>query len=197
VAVSPDGRWVATGSFGSNDGFGARVWDARTGRPIKALPVGGGCRLAFSPDGRWLLTTGGGSRLWRTDSWEGGAALGGHACFAPDSRMLAVEGEGGTIRLVEVESAAEVARLAAPVRANVIPLCFSPDGTQLVAGEAESETLIVWNLRALRQDLQPHGLDWDAPPYPAPAAAGDRPHLSVDVDLGNLVPRAAAASTGP
>jgi serine/threonine protein kinase/WD40 repeat protein len=189
AAVSPDSRWVATGSFGAEDG-GARVWDARTGQPVKSLPVAGFCHVAFSPDGRWLLTTGGGSRLWRTETWEGGPALGGHACFAPDSRLLAVEGEGGTIRLVEAESATEVARLAAPVRANVIPLCFSPDGTQLVAGEAESETLIVWDLRALRQELQPLGLDWKALAYPPAAAAGPLPPIRVDVDLGNFLQRA-------
>jgi Tfp pilus assembly protein PilF len=110
--------------------------------------------------------------------------------------LLAVDGEGGTIRLVEAKSAAEsaveVARLAAPVRANVTPLCFSPDGTQLVAGETESESLIVWDLRALRQDLQPLDLDWEALPYPPAAAAGPLPRISVDVDLGNFVPRAEA-----
>jgi serine/threonine protein kinase/WD40 repeat protein len=192
AAVSPDGRWVATGCFVAEDAFGARVWDAHTGQPVKALPVAGGCRVAFSPDGRWLLTTGGGSRLWRTETWEGGPVLGGHACFAPDSRLLAVEGDGGTIRLVEAESGVEVARLAAPVRANVVPLCFSPDGTQLVAGEGESETLIVWDLRALRQDLQALDLDWEAPPYPPAAARGPRPPISVDVDLGNFAQRAQA-----
>src|SRR5262249_13410075 len=78
-AVSPDGRWVATGSHQSDDGIAARVWDARTGQPVKALPVPGPCGVAFSPDpeGRWLLTTSGGGRLWRVGTWGEGPALGG------------------------------------------------------------------------------------------------------------------------
>src|SRR5262249_25880285 len=185
-AVSPDGRWVATGSHTSDDGFAVRVWDARTGQPVKALPVPGPCHVAFSPDGRWLLTTSGGGRLWRAGTWEQGPALGGLAsCFAPDGRSLAVEGKGGAIRLVEADSGAAIARLEGPVHTSMIPLCFSPDGTHLVAGDDENERLVVWDLRALRQDLQALGLDWHAQPFPVAAQSGPLRRLSVEVLLGH------------
>src|SRR5260370_27975606 len=45
IAVSPDGRWIATGSFG---GPGAKVWDAETGDLVKELPVANMCHVAFS-----------------------------------------------------------------------------------------------------------------------------------------------------
>jgi serine/threonine protein kinase/WD40 repeat protein len=189
--VDPDGRWVATFSHTNVDGL-VRVWDADSGQIVKALPVplGGGC---VSPDGRWLLTVGGGCRLWHTDTWEEGPALAGRAgCFAPDSGSLAILGEGGVIRLVEADSGAEMVRLEAPVHESLVPLCFSPDGTQFVAAGAETETLVIWDLRALRQDLQPLGLDWDAPPCPTAAQGGPSPRIDVDVVLGNLVQRAEA-----
>src|SRR5262249_19849642 len=36
VAVSPDGRMVATGSF---NGCGVKIWEARSGKLVKELPV--------------------------------------------------------------------------------------------------------------------------------------------------------------
>jgi WD40 repeat protein/Tfp pilus assembly protein PilF len=189
--VDPDGRWVATFSHNNDDGL-VRVWDARSGKLVKALPVpsGGG---GFSPDGRWLLTVGGGCRLWHTGTWEEGPTLGGRAgCFTPDSGSLAIQGEGGVIRLVEADSGAEIARLEAPVHTGLVPLCFSPDGTQLIAAAVENQTLVIWDLRALRQELQALDLDWDAPPYPPAAKSGPLPRIDVDVVLGNFAQRAAA-----
>jgi eukaryotic-like serine/threonine-protein kinase len=172
-AVSPDGRWVAAFSHSSDDGFGTKVWDSRTGRLVKALPLSPGSG-GFSPDGRWLLTTGGGCRLWRAGTWEEGPTLGGPAgCFAPDGRSLAIEGDGGAIRLVKADSGVEFAHLEGPVHTRMVPLCFSPDGTRLVAAAVETETLVIWDLRALRQELQRLDLDWDAPPYPG--AKRDKP----------------------
>ncbi|HYT78086.1 MAG TPA: WD40 repeat domain-containing protein, partial [Actinomycetota bacterium] len=54
VAVSPDGRLVATTH---NDGT-VRMWDAATGEELHVLrghrgPV---AHATFSPDGRWLAT---------------------------------------------------------------------------------------------------------------------------------------------
>ncbi len=54
VSVSPDGRWVATGSHGRG---GAKVWDAATGRFVTDLiPTQSFVTVGFSPDGKWLAT---------------------------------------------------------------------------------------------------------------------------------------------
>jgi Tfp pilus assembly protein PilF len=73
----------------------------------------------------------------------------------------------------------------------VAPECFSPDGSQLVAGGVQSNLLYIWDLRALRAELKKLGLDWDRPDYPpAPPAA---PPLQVRVEMGDLLKRAEAA----
>src|SRR5262249_48686811 len=57
VAASPDGRWVATGSYG---GPGFQVWDTLRNAQARLWQTGD-ADVAFSPDGRWLVTGSGGS----------------------------------------------------------------------------------------------------------------------------------------
>ena len=53
VAFSPDGKWVATGSWDKT----ARVMEAATGREVAKLTHGDSVRsVAFSPDGKWVAT---------------------------------------------------------------------------------------------------------------------------------------------
>jgi WD40 repeat protein len=53
VAFSPDGRWVATGSYDNT----ARVFEAASGKEVSRLTQQGPVSaVAFSPDGRWVAT---------------------------------------------------------------------------------------------------------------------------------------------
>jgi tetratricopeptide (TPR) repeat protein/WD40 repeat protein len=170
-AVSPDGRWVATGSHGLREGAGAKVWDAHSGRHIVDLPAGSGCNVGFSPDGRWLLTTGGRFRLWEVGTWREGPALGGPGspwafAFTADGKLLALEDAPAVVRLVEPDTGREVARLTAPEQARLAPQFFTPDGCELVAQGTETRHIHIFDLRALRRGLRELGLDWDAPAYP-------------------------------
>jgi WD40 repeat protein len=82
IAVSPDGRLVATGSHG---GTKVRIWQALSGKLEKELPVETWSRVGFSPDGKWLAT----SRwanccLWAVDGWQQGPEIGGDRfCIFP------------------------------------------------------------------------------------------------------------------
>jgi serine/threonine protein kinase/WD40 repeat protein len=200
-AVSPDGRWVATGSHQNTDGFGAKVWDGRreaNGRLEQKLPVPGLCNVSFSSQGRWLLTTGGGCRIWRCDRWTEGPMVGGaYGCFTPDEQLIAVGDTPGVIRLVETETGTELARLEAPEQSLLIPGTFTPNGEQLIAGGVDTSALHVWDLRWLQHGLRQLGLAWDAPPNallgssdslaPPPSPVPAIP-IQVSVDLGELAP---------
>jgi WD40 repeat protein len=194
-AVSPDGHWVATGNHSNLQGIGATVWEAKSGRLERDFAVGGLCSVGFSSDGHWLATGGGGCRLWKVDTWEEGPTVappgeGGAFAFTPDGRVLALDAGLSQVRLVEVDSGAELARLTVPEQTRVAPTCFSPDGAQLVAVGTESQLLYIWDLRALRAELKTLRLDWDRDDYPPAVPAAPSP-LRVELDGGTLFPRKA------
>lgn len=171
TAVSPNGRFVATGTHGGTTPIGVKVWDSRNGARVAEFQALGGL-LTFSPDSRWLASTGGGLRLWRTDNWtvgplilEGDKASG--CVFSPDSQVLAVGGHA-SVRLVRVDNGTELARLPFLEQARFFPQCFSPDGSKLYALNIDTAELAVWDLRQLRAELSDLGLDWEVPPLKPP-----------------------------
>jgi WD40 repeat protein len=180
VAVSPDGRWIATGTHGASAQL--KVWEADTGRLVRDLPAEGMCVPSFSPDGRWLAATGRGCRLWAVPSWQPGLELldQGKCAFSPDGRLLAVETGQGAVRLIDPSTGREYARLEDPDQDRADRLCFSPDGTKLVAVSNDSFAVHVWDLRIIRNHLDAMDLDWDLPAYP-PAPAADATPLSIEV----------------
>jgi serine/threonine protein kinase/WD40 repeat protein len=180
VAVSSDGRLMATGSHSE---FGAKIWDATTGKLVTDLPGTYG-EVGFSPDGRWLAARGYGLRLWDVASGRGGPEIGGgNFTFSADGKTLAAETSSGVLRLVDPNSGLEFARLEDPNQDRALYLTFSPDGSHLIATNDDSQSIHVWDLRLIRAELAEMGLDWDQPPFP-PAKADDHRPLTVHIDLG-------------
>ncbi len=192
-SVSSDGFWVATGTHDSKgNGARAKVWDGRSGQHVADLSVAPHCKVGFSPDGKWLLTTGGAFRLWEVGTWREHRTLGESTyndgfAFSSDGKLLALgDAAPGVVRLVDPDTGREVARLIGPEPTRLHPLCFSPDGAQLITFGSESLEVHLFDLRAIRKQLKERDLDWDAPPLP------DAPHvrsepLRVEVNMGNFL----------
>jgi serine/threonine protein kinase/WD40 repeat protein len=197
VFVSPDGRWVVTGSHQLDDsGVRYKVWDADTGRLVANLPIAEvGSFHGCSPDSRWLYVSGKESRrldvaslaaappqpvapaadrdlplwenAWRSEPMRVGGT------FSPDHLLAAFGDLDGSIQLVLVEKDEEVARLVSPEVGRIFPRSFSPDGALLLAAGEETGDLYVFDLRRIRQQLAELGLDWgDGQPTP-PVKAKD------------------------
>jgi WD40 repeat protein len=163
VAVSPDGRWVASAS---HQGDTVKIWDLHSGRLVRRLKQGGGYGYCqFSPNGKWLATGLDGNRLWAVNEgpWSEGPRLRpGDALmpvFSPDSTVLAHETNTALVRLVDVASGREIVQLPDPYLEVVTPL-FSPDGTRLITRSEGVRGIHVWDLRSIRQQLATMGLDW-------------------------------------
>jgi WD40 repeat protein/tetratricopeptide (TPR) repeat protein len=176
-AVSPDGRWVVTGSHVAGS---VVVSDAATGRRVKQLCAqGGGGR--FSPDGRWFAVGfgQGSGQLWRVEGWEPAGDLPGRYCaFTRDSAMAAVGVGFGEVRFIACDTGREVARLEVPDQTPLEPVAFTPGGGELIVRAPHFGSLLAFDLRGLRADLKPLDLDWAWPdflPEPAPANPAGAP----------------------
>jgi tetratricopeptide (TPR) repeat protein len=189
VAVSPNGRWLAAGGWHE---AGVRVWDLhrrRLERIVRPTDAVGDASyfVGFSPDGHWLVSSNHvGSEpsyyFWNVGTWElgrridqerGGIASGAPA-FSTDGRLMALGIALDQVLLADSATGRELARLTTLQPVTPTPLVFSPDGTKLVAATRQ-KTALLWDLRRIRAQLAPMGLDWDAPPYPSEPGASDVP----------------------
>ncbi len=153
IAISPDGRLVATSSA---DGK-LRLWSPETQTRVGALPRGSGApatSLAFSPDGETLASDGPGGmlRLWSVaDRRAIGSPLGSgisHVAFSPDGRTLA----GGATRTVALWDVATRRRRGGPLTGHEQPVtdvAFSPDGRTLAAS-AGNGIVRLWDVATHR-----------------------------------------------
>jgi WD40 repeat protein len=129
VAWSPDG-----GRLLSRTADGTRLWDARTGRELAALPATGapGISAAWSPDGRQVLTESGiGPEVWETSSGELARVLQTSAAssdleFSRDGARLAgtsIDERGFAIRIWDWPAGSELLKL----RDSGLRIALSPD----------------------------------------------------------------------
>ncbi len=184
VAVSPDGKWLATGSHVATKG--AQVWRIRDAAKVADLPIDYGTEVVFSPEGGWLMTTNAPCRLWTVGTWLEARQIGGEGrCFCPDGRLVVVMDATKLLRLVECATGRTMASLESPDLCNVRTAGFSPDGAYLVVTTNDGPAVHVWDLRAIRRHLVHMDLDWDALALsdvdPADPSAPPLPPLRVDL----------------
>lgn len=162
MAVSPDGKTLATGSVDKT----VRLWDLASRQVRTTLPEQGSAVLclAFSPDGSTLASGSGGTwdgpqpgelKLWSAATGECRATLGEPSlpitavAFSRDGKVLAAAGGDqtkprGDVKLWEVASGKVLTRLNPQVAVSGV--AFAPDGDTLAV--ADGLLVKFWDLRA-------------------------------------------------
>ncbi len=151
IAFSPDSSRILTGS---RDRV-VKVWDARSGAPLRALDgLGEVFGVAFSPDGS-LIAAGSGSSgsgepghvsVWDAHTGRILWSQNAHAeralsvAFAPDGRSLASAGNDNTVRIWQPRTGALIRTLEAPGVQALLTLAYSPDGKSLITGSSDGVT---------------------------------------------------------
>jgi WD40 repeat protein len=170
--LSADGRLLA-----GTEAESLGLWDVATGARLWSSPVRSPLTtpLALSADGRLIVSatpTYPGLRRTTTDPFQGPAnsahvreaasgsvrleiaGAGGPmaAAFSPDARLLATSSRGIGVRLWDLWTGRELARIGH--RGWVIGLDFSPDGRLLATGGVDS-TVLLWDVvRLLPKDQE-------------------------------------------
>jgi WD40 repeat protein/tetratricopeptide (TPR) repeat protein len=155
VAISPDGRLVATGFLYE----GIKIWEVDTGIPVHSLRGHASSvnSVAFSPDSQWLASA---SRdreikLWDVYTGQEFLTLSGHdgevnaVTFSPDGQWLASASHDRTVRLWRVITGREVEPFEGHTRA-VTSAVFSPDGALLASGSID-KTIRLWDVTTGRE----------------------------------------------
>jgi serine/threonine-protein kinase len=150
VAVSPDGKWLASASLDRT----VKLWDLATLRELHTFPAHADATrfVAFSPDGTILASSShdGTIRLWDVRARTLLRTLTGHEgqvekiVFSKDGLTLASASFDKSVRLWEVASGKEKDRLLGHTDV-VIGVALSPN-QKFLASCGHDRTLRVWDL---------------------------------------------------
>ncbi len=160
VALSPDGRWLATGN---GDGQ-FRIWETNTGKKIGGpmqLPDGGrsSIALAFHEDGQQLGIGHfyGPISIWQIDPLPGIVLKTGHDvtindfAFSPDNSWLAVANDDNTAQILNIANPGESILLSHNKWVNQV--AFSSDNRQVATASSDGIARI-WDVNTGKEVLQ-------------------------------------------
>jgi len=150
VAIGPDGKTLASGSFDDT----IKLWNLETRQEIATLTGHSDWVLSvtISPDDQTLVSgsADGTIKLWNLETRQEIVTLTGHSgnvlsvAFSPNGKTLASGSADDTIKLWNLETRQEIVTL--PGHSNSVDsVAISPDGKTLASGSAD-DTIKLWNL---------------------------------------------------
>ncbi|MFP6618436.1 MAG: serine/threonine-protein kinase, partial [Pirellulaceae bacterium] len=145
VMFSPSGKQLVSGGRDNT----VRLWDTSTGQPLYTLTDHKDAvwEVAFSPDGTLVASASydGTARVWKTLEGRTVSVFRGHAdprphlqdlAFSPDGKQVASVGYDTVVRIWDPKSGVELSTLKPTSGYILESVVFSPDGSQLVVGDA-------------------------------------------------------------
>lgn len=163
IAVSPDGRYVASGGYFEQGAFGTiRVHDLSTGEVIYYLDghmTQGVVALQFSPDGKYLASGGSDNmiRIWDCKKKFALAyelQLHQHhvygLAFSPDGKRLASAAFDKSIALWDMRKGTLITHKGSAHDREILNIAYSPDGKHLLTAGFDNK-VILWNAKTINK----------------------------------------------
>jgi WD40 repeat protein len=205
LAVSPDGKLLATASFDNT----VKIWEISPDGTIKDKEkktltghTGPVYAVAFDPKDPNVVATASQDktgRVWDISSGKVKAELKGHAdivdtvAFSPDGKTLATAGADKSVRLWNAADGKELKNLGAH-DGSVYTVAFSPDGKLLAsAGSGKDNLVKVWDVKGQKELTQLKGHEQ---PVTSLAFAADDELVTTSMDRTIRVWKAQAAQGG-
>lgn len=154
VLITPDGRILSSGGAGEDGEYvSTKVWELKSGRELKSLPV---LVMAFTADGHWGVSVeykhGPHINLWDITTGQHVRTITvpyvnvARVAFTPDGTEIMVAKENGSeIKFYETASGKEIRTLPLAVGA----VAFSSDGKWLAGSSGSS--VKIWDLSGTRE----------------------------------------------
>ena len=163
VALSPDGKTLATGSYDQK----IKLWEVATAKEIKTLSGHNGCvyQLSFRSDGKILASASADRtvKLWDVATGERRETLSQSLkevyalAFSPDGHRLVAGGGDNRIRVWEIsQTAAETTNPLLHSKfaheGAILSLAFSSDGKTLISA-ADDRTVKLWDPVQMKEQV--------------------------------------------
>jgi len=152
VAFSPDGRYVAAGSYSYDKT--AQVWEVKSGKEVLSQSSDTGVAfVTFSPDGKYVAWGGGSAiRVWDIKKAREAIQIPHSSVhfiiFSPDGKYILSSSTDRTARVWDVRSGSEIIKLAH--NGWVRKAIFSPDG-KYIASISDERAARVWEVNSGRE----------------------------------------------
>ena len=156
IAVSPDGRRVATGSYDTT----IILWDGAHGRILHEWVAHHGpvSSIVFSPDGQSIVSAGGQDTsheivIWETrhqvrrvGAFDGDINHTTRCAWSPDGAIIATASNNNGVYLWDIQSLKLLHQLRGAQYATFDFVQFSPDGRWLLSGDSAWGRCWIWNV---------------------------------------------------
>lgn len=189
VAVSPDGKTLATAGFDNT----VKLWDISPDGSLKEKKVltghtGPVYAVAFNPKDDKVVATASQdktARIWDAADGKMKLELKGHTdivdaiAFSPDGKALATAGADKNVKLWNPADGKELKNLGAH-DGSVYQVAFSPDGKLLASAGAGKDNLVkVWDVKEQKELTQLKGHEQ---PVTAVAFSGNETIVTASMD---------------